>query len=155
MNQKPSKKFKINEQTRLHTFFLNPYKNERFTRCPQCGGLTKARKKVFVIHIEPGQLLNLNMTGRYCPACDLMILHKDVVEGLMTAAFAQINPSIIGNEYLIMGTLDRKIWLDIQEQPYNYSLVFDNLHVFKNVVKFEPRHYGWAPDPTAKKEKTE
>jgi len=35
MGQKLSKKFKINEQTRLHTFFLNPYENERFTRCPK------------------------------------------------------------------------------------------------------------------------
>lgn len=153
MTSAPPKKFKINEQTRQHTFFLNPYQDDRFTRCPQCGAPTKARKKVFVIHIEPQQLLNLNMTGRYCPACDLIILHKDVVESLMAAAFAQINPSVIGNEYLIMGTLERKVWLAIQEQPYDYSLVFDNLHVFKSVVSFEPRYAGWQPENTPKKER--
>jgi uncharacterized C2H2 Zn-finger protein len=152
MTTTPSKKFKINEKTRLHTFFLNPYSDERFTRCPKCGELTKARKKIFVIHIEPGQLLNLNMTGRYCPACDLMILHQDVVEGLMAAAFAQINPSIIGNEYLIMGTLDRKVWRAVQEQPHNYDLVFDNLHVFQSVVTFEVHYGGWQPDHTPKKD---
>jgi hypothetical protein len=38
----------------------------------------KARKRPFLIHIEPKHLLVLNMTGRYCPACDLIILHQDV-----------------------------------------------------------------------------
>jgi uncharacterized C2H2 Zn-finger protein len=152
MTAMPPKKHKINQQTRLHTFFLNPYSDQRFTRCPKCGALTKARKKIFVIHVEPGQLLNLNMTGRYCPVCDLMILHQDVVESLMAAAFSQHDPSIIGNEYLIMGTLDRKVWRDIQAQPRNYSLVFDNLHVFKNVVTFEIHRGGWQPDNTPKKE---
>jgi hypothetical protein len=151
MTPSPPRKYKINEQTRRHTFFLNPYPNERFTRCPKCGGLTKARKKVFVINVEPRQLLNLNMTGRYCPACDLMILHQDVVESLMATAFARHNPSVIGNEYLIMGTLERKVWRDIQEQPHNFDLVFDKLRVFKNVVTFELHSAGWQPDLAPKR----
>lgn len=155
MTSKPPKKYKINQETRRYNFFLNPYTDARFTRCPQCNAPTKVRKRVFVIHIEPRQLLNLNMSGRYCPDCDLMILHQDVVEDLIARTFTTLNPDIIGNDYLIMGTLDRKIWLAVQEDPHSYDLVFDNLHVFKNVVKFEPEHYGWVPDPAKQKDKPE
>jgi hypothetical protein len=136
-------------------FFLNPYTDARFTRCPQCDAQTKVRKKIFVVHIEPGQLANLNMSGRYCPDCDLMILHQDIVENMLAWAFSSHNPDVIGNEYLIMGTLERKAWKTIQEQPYNHELVFDNLHVFKKVVKFEPQRYIWAPDPAKQKDKPE
>jgi hypothetical protein len=153
--QKRKKKRLLDKQPRLHTFFLNPYTNARFTRCPQCDAPTKVRKKIFVVHIEPGHLANLNMSGRYCPDCDLMILHQDIVESMLAWAFASHNPDVIGNEYLIMGTLNRKAWKAIQEQPHNHQLVFDNLHVFKNVVTFEPVHYGWRPDPAKKKDDPE
>jgi hypothetical protein len=148
----PKKKVRLGKLPPMHTFFLNPYRDDRFTRCPKCGAPMKARKKPFVIHVDPHVLLNLNMTGRYCPACDLMILHKDVLEDLLVRAFTLHDPSIIGNDYLIMGTLERKAWRELQTQPRNYALLFDNMHDFKEVVTFEPVHYDWAPDPDKKDE---
>jgi hypothetical protein len=153
--QKKKKKRQLGKLPQLHTFFLNPYTDARFTRCSQCDAQTKVRKKIFVVHIEPGQLANLNMSGRYCPNCDLMILHQDIVENMLAWAFSTHNPDVIGNDYLIMGTLERKAWKAIQSQPYNHELVFDNLHVFKKVVKFEPQRYVWAPDPEKRKDTTE
>jgi hypothetical protein len=88
-------------------FFLNLYKGFRFTRCPQCDRRTKARKHPFLIHIDPQQLVVLNMTGKYCPKCDLLILHQDKVEELLAAAMLGHNPDVIGNDYLVIGTVDR------------------------------------------------
>ncbi|MCP4423769.1 MAG: hypothetical protein GY803_04685 [Chloroflexi bacterium] len=46
----------------------------------------KVRKHPFFIHIEPHQPFVLNATGKYYPGCDLLILHQDKVEKLLTAA---------------------------------------------------------------------
>ena len=39
-----------------HRFFLNPYEDMAFTKCPKCEAKTKVRKFPLVIHIEPTQL---------------------------------------------------------------------------------------------------
>ncbi|MDZ4770517.1 MAG: hypothetical protein SGJ24_15435 [Chloroflexota bacterium] len=129
-----------------HTFFLNPYSDARFTRCPECGKPTKIRKFPFAIHIDPRVLMTLNMSGPYCSKCDLIILHRDKVETLLTAAFVQRDPSIVGNDYLIVGTVERDYWRKASAQGGSYQELFDNLHDFKQVVTFEPAHYGWMPD---------
>ena len=95
--------------------------------------------------------MTLNMSGPYCPKCDLIILHQDKVEVLLTAAFAQRDSSIVGNDYLIVGTAERAYWRKASTQGGSYQELFDNLHDFKRVVIFEPAHYGWMPD--AKKER--
>ena len=86
------------------------------------------------------------MTGRYCPKCDLLILHKEKVETLMVYSLEQFDPSLIGNDYLVVGTVERQGWRESIKQPGNYDVIFDNLHDFKKVVVFEPAHWGWGPD---------
>ncbi|MCP5097411.1 MAG: hypothetical protein GY943_17845 [Chloroflexi bacterium] len=86
------------------------------------------------------------MTARYCPSCDLLILHKDKVESLITYAMGEVKPSLIGNEYLIVGTIERKGWRESIKQPHNYDVVIDNLHDFKEVLVFEPVRWGWGAD---------
>ena len=129
-----------------YTFFLNPYTDVRFTRCPSCNKPTKARKHPFFIHIFPTQPFILNMTGPYCPRCDLLILHQDKRETLMVHSMEQFDPSLIGNDYLVVGTMERKGSRESKKQPKDYDLVFDNLHDFKKVVVYEPAHYGWGPE---------
>ena len=48
-------------------FFLNPYPDQRFTRCPKCEGKTKLRKLPLLIHLQPINLMALNKSCRYCP----------------------------------------------------------------------------------------
>ena len=126
-------------------FFLNPYKDFRFTRCPQCDRRTKARKRPFLIHIDPQQLVILNMTGKYCPKCDLLILHQDKVEELLAAAMLGHNPDVIGNDYLVIGTVDRKGWQEARKNPQGLQTTFGFMHDFKEHVTFEIAHYGWGP----------
>ena len=38
-----------------HYFFLNPYEDYAFTKCPKCDEKTKVRKFPLAIHIDPGQ----------------------------------------------------------------------------------------------------
>ena len=120
-----------------HYFFLNPYQDCAFTKCPKCDNKTRVRKYPLVIHIEPEQILNLNKTCKYCTECDLIIVKQVDIEALMTACFENGRLSIIGNDYLVIGTLDRSDWKESQEKPIT-SVVMEKVHPFKDMLKFEP-----------------
>ena len=116
-----------------HFFFLNPYEDMAFTKCPKCESKTKVRKHALVIHIEPSQLLFLNKLCRYCVACDLIIARRSEVESLMMVAFESRDPSIIGNEYFVVGTLPRDVWRSRNDNGGRAVDALDRTHLFKNV----------------------
>src|SRR5215813_4141782 len=95
----------LGKQPPRYRFFLNPYQDVRFTKCPQCGGKTLQRKLPLVIHVDPMQPVSVNKTCRYCPRCDLLIAHQNEMEQFLAAFFSVQNPEVVGNEYLVIGTL--------------------------------------------------
>ena len=66
----------LRDENTRHYFFLNPYEDAAFTRCPKCETKTLIRKFPLVVHIEPQQLFILNKKCRFCPRCDLIIARK-------------------------------------------------------------------------------
>ena len=90
-----------------YKFFLNPYTDQAFTRCPKCENKTKVRKLIFFIHVEPSQPVILNKTAKYCPYCELIIANKDELENMLYFIVEKINPEIIGNKYIVGGTIDK------------------------------------------------
>jgi hypothetical protein len=127
-----------------YTFFLNPYDDVRFTSCPMCERKMRQRKLPLLINVDPLNPVAINMTCRFCPECDLLIAHKDVVESLLAAIFTQRNPDIIGNDYLVLGTYDRAAWKKGMETPTTAGTMTENLHDFKEVVTFKVTR-GWVP----------
>ena len=129
-----------------HYFFLSPYQEEAFTKCPKCNNKTKVRKYPLAIHIEPHQLFFLNKTCKYCTKCDLIIAKQIDIEDLMARAFEERDPSIIGNDYLVVGTIDRAVWRQHRNTSTEASKVVNDIYVFKDITNFEllPR---WGPDP--------
>ena len=59
----------------------------------------------------------LNKTCRFCPHCDLLIAHKDEVELHLAQLRAQMGPGVIGNDYLIVGTVERNDWRRCLAKP--------------------------------------
>lgn len=100
-----------------YSFVLNPYPDMRISRCPFGSHKTGQRKIPLLIHIEPMHLIALNYTCRYCSVCDLLIAHKHEIEHLLTGLFSQYGPNVIGNDYLIMGTVERAAWREGLQQP--------------------------------------
>src|SRR6266487_1876823 len=92
------------KQPPQYRFFLNPYEDMRFTKCPQCESKMHQRKLPLVIHIDPMYMFSLNKTCHYCPHCDLLIAHQNDVEQFLAVFFTQYNPDAIGNDYLVIGT---------------------------------------------------
>ncbi len=138
-----------------HEFALNPYTDARFTRCPGCEQKTKLRKFPLFIHVEPLNPVVLGKTCRYCPHCDLIIAHQDELEAQLAALFAGTNPSLIGNDYLVMGTVERQAWREGMKQPKGIPEMMEHLHIFKGVRTIEYQPAGWYPadEPPAQKER--
>jgi len=143
---KSKKEDRFGKQPPRHHFFLNPYTDARFTRCPKCDAKTKQRKLPLFIFVPPTMPIALNKTCRYCPACDLLIAHKDQLDALLAAMFTQQHqPDMIGNDYLVVGTVGRADWKEgnpVKQMDELRAIVHD----FKKVVDFELQPYGWMKD---------
>jgi hypothetical protein len=133
----------------LYKFFLNPYSDARFTRCPQCEGKTAQKKLPLMIHVDPHYPINLNYTCRYCPQCDILIAHKDEIEGHLHRFFSERAPEVIENDYMVMGTTERAYWKEGIAKPHLPPEMFANLHGFKEYLNFEQTG-GWLPNEKEK-----
>ena len=133
----------LGKQPPRYRFFLNPYQDVRFTKCPQCGSKTLQRKLPLEIHVDPMQPVSVNKTCRYCPRCDLLIAHQNEVEQFLAAFFSVHNPEVVGNEYLVIGTLDRPVWKRGTQHPLPVQEMLGALHDFKEYVTFKPM-MGWS-----------
>ena len=112
-----AKKQQFGELPPKYSFILNPYPEMRVSRCPHCEGKTGQRKIPLLIHIEPRHLIALNYTCRYCEPCDLLIAHKDEIEHLLSELFRQYDPQVVGNDYLIIGTVEKTTWREGLQRP--------------------------------------
>jgi hypothetical protein len=135
-----------------YDFVLNPYPDERLSRCPFCERKTGQRKLPLFIHVEPHYPIALNYTCRYCRHCDLLIAHKHEIEHLLTGLFAQAGPDIIGNDYLIIGTVEKKVWRKGLTRPNDTADVLKNhTSIFKNYYQelrlSQPGYYKEGVEP--------
>ncbi len=129
-----------------YNFFFNPYNEYRFTRCPKCDRKTGQKKLPLFIWIYPHYPVSLNYTCRYCPSCDLLIAHQNDIESLLAQLFQERAPEMIGNDYLILGTLEKSAWKEGLQKPLDTRTIPDFLHDFKQVLKFEVQPAGWYPN---------
>ena len=131
-------------------FFLNPYNDCAFTRCPKCETKTKVRKYCLLIHIDPHHLISLNKSTKYCPYCELIILKKEELEQLLSAICEERFPEIIGNEYLVLGTMDRADWKEGLKGTMMTNEAIEYVYLFKDIWSFEVEPRGWVYDPDIK-----
>lgn len=120
----------------LYRFILNPYTNDRCSRCPNCNKKTVTKKLPLFIHIEPVQPVVLNKTCRYCPFCDFLIAHQADLEVQLAMMFEKSNPRLIGNDYVVLGTIDYAAWkggFSIKDLP-------SYLHDFKEVLEMRSKY---------------
>lgn len=139
MARKTSELPRLGKLPRQYKFFLNPYRDVRFTTsCPGCTGKTKQRKLPLAIHVDDWGMVILNKTCRFCPYCDLLIAHQDEIEAHLAELLAQIAPQAVGNGYLIIGTVERKPWRRGLTDPLSSAEMIEALHDFKDHLQFKP-----------------
>jgi len=71
-----------------------------------------------------------------------LIAHQDELDDLIARAFTVLNPEIVGNKYLVIGTLDRADWKRIDQKKLPIQEMIAALHDFKEVVIFKSMG-GW------------
>ena len=135
---------RIGKQPPRHTFFLNPYTDARFTKCPKCSHKTGQKKLPLVIHVDEWGPLLLNKTCRFCSRCDLLIAHKDEIDAQLAHLLERQAPKLVGNDYLVIGTLDRSDGKRGTSEQLTLAEMVQALHDFKNMVQFKPVG-GWGP----------
>ncbi len=139
----------VGGQPPRYRFFLNPYPDVRFAACPQCRAKTRARKLPLIIHVQPRHLLALNMTCRFCARCDLLIAHQDELESLLAAYFGQHDPEVMGNDYVVAGTMDHADWeSDMRGSPTVQDML-GHVYPFLDEVSFEPASPAGEAAPSA------
>lgn len=126
-------------------FILNSYKTTRVSKCPICRRLTHMRKFALLIHIDEWGPLALGKTCRYCSLCELIIAHQDELEDVLVRIFEQHAPEVVGNPYVVLGTLDRKRWKESLGRGGN-----ELTEALKYVADFEQvlalkMEGGWQP----------
>ena len=128
-----------------YSFALNSHSDVRFTRCPKCHRLMNPRKFALIIHVENGDLTILGKTCRYCPACELIIAHQNDLEDELANSFSRFDPEVLGNPYLVIGTVELKAWRQGLQRPLPLDHIRDRTSEFKRVLKLSVDRGGWKP----------
>lgn len=71
----------------------------------------------------------------------------------MVTYFEDLNPDIIGNNYLTIGVVERKDWQQASKGKISQNEIIERVYVFKDMLNFEPVSVGWYPERTNRKGK--
>ncbi len=143
---KRTKKTKFGELPPQYNFPLNPYPHMRFSACPRCRSKTGQRKLPLLIHIDPLVMIALNYTNRYCRRCDLLIARKAEIEHFLAEMFCKDKPEIVGNDYLIFGTIEKKAWRENMLHPKPVHELCAHISDFKSYEELRMTRSGWFPE---------
>jgi hypothetical protein len=141
MGQPPPRK--LGHLPSQYNFSLNPYPELRFSRCPDCGQPTGQKTLPLFIYVMPSFPVLVKIACRYCRGCDTLICHKHLLEHALKCIFEPINPEIIGNEYTIVGVIEKKTWWANLTHPTPMSEIFDHLHDFVTYEELRMTMKGW------------
>ena len=141
MSERP----RLGKLTPMYDFILNPHSETRVSTCPGCDQRMRQRKVPLFIHVNPMNPVVMGYTCRYCPDCDLLVAHQDEIESLLAALFAERDPSLIGNDYLVLGTMERQAWRENMKQPKSIPEILEHVHDFREVHTVQVQPGGWYP----------
>lgn len=88
----------------------------------------------------------LGKTCKYCSRCELIMMHQDELEAELAYSFGKSAPEVIGNEYLVLGTIERKVWRKgVEGEETEVGEVLKHAADFKKVYDLEYDPGGWYP----------
>ena len=102
------------------------------------------RKFPLFIHIDGWGPLSLGKTCRYCPRCEFIIAHQDELEQQLAHFFQQHQPDLLGNDYLVLGTVRLKAWKQgLTGKPLGLEKTLEHVSDFKKHLTLEVTPGGW------------
>ena len=140
-----AKQKRIGGRPARYSFLLNPHSDVRLSRCPKCEKLTHPRKFALFIHIDGYGPLVLGKTCRYCTPCELIIVHQDELEAQLVHSLSRLAPEVIGNPYLVLGTMDKKVWERGLTSAQSLNEAMEHVSQFKKYFDLHYEPGGWRP----------
>lgn len=141
-----AKNTKIGKLPPRYSFILNPHEGTRLSACPRCEKLTYPRKFAFLIHVDAWGPMALGKTCKYCSRCELIMMHQNELEAELTISFGRIAPEMIGNEYMVLGTIEKKVWqARLKGEGSEFGEILKHAADFKKVYNLDYRPAGWYP----------
>ena len=92
-----------------YSYMLNPHAEVRLSKCPKCQKLTHVRKFVLFVHLDRWGPIVLGKTCRYCSRCEMIMVICNELEAALARALSEMAPEVIGKNYLVLGTIEKKI----------------------------------------------
>jgi hypothetical protein len=137
---------KIGKLPPRYCFILNPYRDERLSKCPKCHRPTHLRKFALFIHVDAWGPMALGKTCRYCTPCELIIVHQDELEAELAYHFSALAPEAIGRTYIVLGTVEKRIWQSgLQGRGNQLAEVLKHTAQFKRVLALHVEPGRWYP----------
>ncbi|MCH7620820.1 MAG: hypothetical protein IH870_02875 [Chloroflexi bacterium] len=88
----------------------------------------------------------LGKTCRYCTRCEVMIVHQDELEAELANQFWSVAPEVIGNNYIALGTVDKKTWQrGLQGSGSLLEEALKHTADFKQHLELKVKPGGWYP----------
>ncbi len=128
------------------SFILNSHSDVRVSRCPMCEKLTHPRKFAFLVHVEEWGPMVQGKTAKFCSACELIVVHQDELEAELVHSFEKLDPELIGNPYLVLGTVETKTWKrGLKGDPGTLEEILQQTADFDRVLTLQVDPGGWRP----------
>jgi len=128
-----------------YSFILNPYEDVRFSKCPKCEKATYPRKFALMVHVDGYGPYVLGKTCKYCSKCELIIAHRDELEAILAAQFSLLKPQVVGNDYLVLATVDVAFWKAGLNASPTFAETLEHTADFKKYLAIHYRPAGWYP----------
>ena len=76
----------------------------------------------------------------------MLIGHKHEIEHYLTELFLKINPEVIGNYYLVFGTVEKIAWRENMNQSKSFNEMLHHINDFKSYQNIRMTMAGWFPE---------
>ena len=88
----------------------------------------------------------LGKTCRYCSRCEIVMVHRKELEAELPCGLSQIVPEVIGKDYLVLGTIEKKIWQEgLGSRGKPVAEMLKHVADFKHQYDLEYKPGGWYP----------
>jgi hypothetical protein len=139
-------KIKIGNLPPRYSLLLNSHEDARLSKCPKCQKLTHLRKFALFIHIDGWGPMVLGKTCRYCSRCEVVMVHRKELEAELACGLSQMAPKAIGKDYLVLGTIEKKIWQEELGGPGKpVAAMLKHVADFKHQYDLGYKPGGWYP----------
>ena len=129
-----------------YTLIKNPDSDYKASKCPLCQKQTFKRKFALMIFVKDTYPLTQGLTCKYCAKCELIIADQEALETELCILFEKIDPSKVGHDYFIAGTMDKKAWKKNIGKETDFGDMLEYVSDFKTIRELHCQPGGWYKD---------